>query len=166
MNKYDPEPVLTVAIIGAGFSGIGMGIALKRAGIDDFIIFEKTDGLSGTWHDNIYPGAGCDVPSHLYCYSHSPNPDWSHVYSRQGEIKTYVEDCARHYGVIGNVRLKTAITKMHYDDDAGHWVLYTEAGEKVCARFVVRATGPLSVPLIPKIKGMETLKGQVFHSAR
>ena len=166
MSKHDPEHVLNVAIIGAGFSGIGMGIALKRAGIDDFIIFEKTDGLSGTWHDNTYPGAGCDVPSHLYCYSHSPNPDWTYAYSRQSEIKTYVEDCARRFGVTGNVRLKTPIAKMHFDDEAGHWVLYTEEGEKLCARFVISATGPLSVPLIPKIKGMETFKGKIFHSAR
>lgn len=166
MNCKPENHILTAAIIGAGFSGIGMGIALMRAGIDDFIIFEKSDGISGTWHDNTYPGAGCDVPSHLYCYSYSPNPNWNHVYARQNEIKAYVEMCAQRFGVTGNVRLSSAIARAHYDEAAGHWVLHTAGGETVRARFVISATGPLSVPLIPPITGLKTFKGKVFHSAR
>jgi cation diffusion facilitator CzcD-associated flavoprotein CzcO len=166
MSKHDPEHVLDVAIIGAGFSGIGMGIGLKHAGIDNFIIFEKTNGLSGTWYDNTYPGAGCDVPSHLYCYSFAPNPNWGQVYSRQHEIKAYVENCAQRYGITGNVRLNTAVEKIQFDEQAGHWIVHTSTGEQVLARFVVTATGPLSIPLIPPIKGLSDFKGEAFHSAR
>ncbi len=165
MNNNHKGDVLTVAIIGAGFSGIGMGIALMRAGIEDFIIFEKSNGLSGTWHDNTYPGAGCDVPSHLYCYSHSPNPDWSRVYSLQSEIKSYVENCARRFGITGNIRLNTAIADVCFDDRARLWVLHSASGERHMARFVISATGPLSVPMVPQIKGLETFKGKTFHSA-
>ncbi len=166
MKIETKDPVLDVAIIGAGFSGIGMGIGLMRAGISNFIIFEKSDGLSGTWHDNTYPGAGCDVPSHLYCYSYAPNPEWSRIYSLQGEIKPYVEDCAHRFGIAGNVHLNTAITEMHFDDTARHWVLSTASGERFSARYVISATGPLSIPFIPPIEGLKKFKGQVFHSAR
>src|SRR3954468_14355771 len=84
-----------VAIVGAGASGLCMAIALRRAGIDSFTIFEKSDGVGGTWRDNTYPGAGCDVPSHLYSFSFEPNPDWSHAFSLQPEILEYFESCAR-----------------------------------------------------------------------
>ncbi len=166
MSKDDNNNVLTAAIIGAGFSGVGMGIGLIRAGIDDFIIFEKSGGLSGTWHDNTYPGAGCDVPSHLYCYSYSLNPGWSRVYSPQSEIKTYVEDCARRFGITGNVRLNTTIADVRFDDASQLWVLQTTTGETVKARFVISATGPLSIPKVPQIEGLKNFKGPVFHSAR
>ncbi len=166
MTTKPEKDVLDVAIIGAGFSGIGMGIGLKRAGIDNFILFEKTDGLSGTWHDNTYPGAGCDVPSHLYCYSFEPNPDWGHVYSRQHEIKAYVENCAQRYGITGNIRLNTAVEEIQFDEKAGLWNVRTAKGDQVQARFVVTATGPLSVPLIPPIKGLSDFEGKAFHSAR
>ncbi|MDQ7019865.1 MAG: NAD(P)/FAD-dependent oxidoreductase [Robiginitomaculum sp.] len=166
MTRKSENNVLEVAIIGAGFSGIGMGIGLKRAGIDRFIIFEKTDGLSGTWHDNTYPGAGCDVPSHLYCYSFAPNPDWGHVYSRQPEIKAYVESCAQRYGITGHIQLNTAVKDLRFDEQTGLWIVRTAKGDQVQARFVVTATGPLSVPLIPPIKGLNDFEGKAFHSAR
>lgn len=166
MSSNTRDHVLEVAIIGAGFSGIGMGIGLKRAGIDDFIIFEKSDGLSGTWHDNTYPGAGCDVPSHLYCYSFAPNPDWGRVYSRQHEIKAYVENCARRFSITGNVRLNTTIEKIQFNEKSRHWVLHTHTGEQVQARFVISATGPLSIPMIPSIAGLSDFEGKTFHSAR
>ncbi len=166
MSAKAKQNVLEVAIIGAGFSGVGMGIALTRAGRKSFIIFEKSNGISGTWHDNTYPGAGCDVPSHLYCYSFAPNPNWSRVFSRQSEIKSYVEDCAQRYGITGNIRLNTNVTSITYDEGERLWKLTTDEGEVIYARFVISATGPLSVPFIPPIKGMKKFKGRVFHSAR
>ena len=162
----DQAPVHTAAIIGAGFSGIAMGIALKRAGIDSFVIFEKSGGLAGTWWDNTYPGAGCDVPSHLYSYSFAPNPDWSLAYSLQGEIRDYVEQTARRFGVSGHVRLNTAITEARFDETALVWVLATADGETFRARHVISAAGPLRVPNIPAIPGMDEFAGPVFHSAR
>lgn len=160
------DNILTAAIIGAGFSGVAMGIALKRAGIDDFVIFEKSDGISGTWWDNTYPGAGCDVPSHLYCYSFAPNPDWSHAFSLQGEIRDYVEATARRFGITGHVRLNTTITTTRFDESALIWELRTAAGEVIKARHVISATGPLRVPNIPAISGLDDFKGRCFHSAR
>jgi cation diffusion facilitator CzcD-associated flavoprotein CzcO len=160
------ETVLSHAIIGAGFSGVGMGIALKRAGFNNFMIFEQSGGISGTWHDNTYPGAGCDVPSHLYCYSYAPNPDWSRVYSLQSEIKAYVEDCARRFGITGNIRLNTPVKALHFDQANQYWVVHTQAGECICARNVITATGPLSIPSIPSFEGAEQFKGPAFHSAR
>ena len=161
-----PEHIHAAAIIGAGFSGIAMGIALKKAGIDDFVIFEKSGGLAGTWWDNTYPGAGCDVPSHLYSYSFAPNPDWSLAFSLQGEIKDYVEQTARRFGITGHVRLNTAITDARFDEAALAWVLTTADGERIRARHVIGAAGPLRVPNIPAIAGLKEFAGPVFHSAR
>lgn len=143
-----------------------MAIALARAGRDDFVIFEKSDGISGTWHDNTYPGAACDIPSHLYSYSFAPNPNWRHAFARQSEIKAYIEDCAKRYGITGNVRLKTAIQHAYFDASMGLWVLHTQSGEQILARFVISATGQLNTPNIPPINGLESFKGQCFHSAR
>lgn len=166
MTKSDGDTILTAAIIGAGFSGIGMGITLCRAGIHNFVVFEKSGGVGGTWYDNTYPGAACDVPSHLYRYSFAPKPDWTYAYARQEEIKSYVEDCARDFGVTGNIRLNTVIEDVRFDEQAKLWVLRTSGGEQWRARFVISATGPLSVPFTPPIKGLNRFKGAVFHSAR
>ncbi len=162
----DKGHVHTAAIIGAGFSGIAMGIALKKAGIEDFIIYEKSGGISGTWWDNTYPGAGCDVPSHLYCYSFAPNPEWSLAYSLQDEIRDYVEQTARRFGVSGHVRLNSAITEARFDETGLYWKLTSANGETVCARHVISAAGPLRVPNIPAIPGLEDFAGPLFHSAR
>ncbi len=160
------QRILQCAIIGAGFAGIGMGIQLRRAGIENFTIFEKTGGISGTWYDNTYPGAACDVPSHLYSYSFAKKTDWSRIYAPQAEIRAYVEDCARRFGVSGHVRLNTAITAAHYDDDKQLWQIITQDGEKIRARFLISASGPLNIPAIPPIEGLDDFSGPVFHSAR
>jgi cation diffusion facilitator CzcD-associated flavoprotein CzcO len=155
-----------VAILGAGASGLCMAIALKQAGIDSFTIFEKSDGVGGTWRDNTYPGAGCDVPSHLYSFSFAPNPDWTHAYSLQPEILAYFEDCARRFGLLPHCRFRTELESAAFDEDAGLWRLRTKEGEEVAAEVLVSGVGQLSRPLYPKLPGLESFRGKTFHSAR
>ena len=88
-----------IAVVGSGFSGLCMAIRLKQEGIDDFVVLERADEVGGTWRDNTYPGATCDVPSHLYSFSFAPNPDWSRSFSAQPEIQSYLEDCAERFQV-------------------------------------------------------------------
>ena len=118
----------TVAIIGAGAGGIAMGIRLKRAGYD-FTIYEKSDGVGGTWRDNTYPGAACDVPSHLYSVSFELNPWWSRTYATQPEILAYLERCTDQYGVRPHVRAGVAIERAEWIEREQHWRLVTETGE-------------------------------------
>ena len=100
----------TVAIVGAGFGGVCMGTKLKRYGIP-FTILEKADRVGGVWRDNVYPGAACDIPSHLYCYSFEPSHDWSRTYGQAAEIQSYIEHCARKYGVLDHVRFGAEVTR-------------------------------------------------------
>src|SRR5882672_9476226 len=110
-----------IVIVGSGFSGIAMGVLLKRAGIDSFAILEKAGDIGGTWRDNTYPGAGCDVPSHLYCFSFEPKPDWSHKYAEQPEIQRYLEGCAEKYRLYPHIRFNTEVASARFDEDAGLW---------------------------------------------
>src|SRR5215218_4492272 len=100
---------LAVAIVGSGFSGIGLAIRLREQGVEDFLVLERGDGVGGTWHYNTYPGCGCDVPSHLYSFSFAPKPDWSQTYSLQPEIGAYLHDCAAKFGVTDRIRLHTTV---------------------------------------------------------
>src|SRR3954447_1514686 len=106
---------LRVAIIGAGISGLCLAIRLRQAGFRDFVLYEKSDGVGGTWHDNTYPGAGCDVPSHLYCFSFEPNPDWSRKYAEQPEIHRYLKHCAAKYGILPHILFRTEIVAARFD---------------------------------------------------
>ena len=155
-----------VAILGAGASGLCMAISLKRAGIDSFTVFEKSDGVGGTWRDNTYPGAGCDVPSHLYSYSFAPNPDWTHAFSLQPEILAYLENCARRFGLLRHCRFRTELESARFDESAGLWRLRTKEGEEIAAEVLVSGVGQLNRPLIPKLAGLEEFRGKSFHSAR
>src|SRR2546423_11134521 len=155
----------TVAVLGAGFGGIAMGIKLKRAGIP-FTIYEKSDGVGGTWRDNTYPGAACDVPSHLYSYSFELNPWWSKTFATQPEILAYLERCTEQYGVRPHVRTGVTITEARWDERAQHWQLTSEMGETFTADVLVSALGMLNVPYIPKIPGAERFRGRMFHSSR
>src|SRR5690349_24052291 len=110
-----------IAILGTGFGGLGMAIRLRQAGIISFTIYEKSDGVGGTWRDNTYPGAGCDVPSHLYSFSFAPNPDWTHAYSLQPEILEYFERCARDYDLYRHCRFRTELESAVYDEAASLW---------------------------------------------
>ena len=154
-----------VAIIGAGFGGLGAAIQLKRNGIHDFVVFEQADDLGGTWRDNSYPGCACDVPSHLYSYSFALNPRWSDTFSGQAEIWDYLRACADRFGIRPHLRLGCGVDGAVWDEAAARWRLATPAGEHV-ARVLVVATGPLSEPSIPDIPGLDTFGGTMFHSAR
>ena len=156
----------TVAILGAGISGLCLAIRLKQAGFRDFVVFEKSDGVGGTWRDNTYPGAGCDVPSHLYCFSFEPNPDWSQVYAGQPEILRYLEHCATKYGIRRHIRFRTEIAEARFDASAGGWRLRTRAGEEIFADVLVSGTGQLSRPHVPELPGLDEFAGPRFHSAR
>src|SRR5205809_2680774 len=143
----------TVAIIGAGFSGICMAIKLRRAGIACTIL-EKAGEVGGVWRDNTYPGAACDIPSHLYSYSFEPSHDWSRKYGRHGEIKSYLEHCARKYGVHEHIRFGHEVEQAEFDEATGRWRMTMKGGGDVEARFVVAGTGQLSLPIQPKIPGL------------
>ncbi|GIX17844.1 MAG: flavin-binding monooxygenase [Rhodothalassiaceae bacterium] len=155
-----------VAIIGAGFAGIGMGHALVRAGIHDFVILEAAPEVGGTWQANRYPGAGCDVPSHLYCFSFFPKPDWSRRYASQREILQYLKDAARELGLATRIRLNSPVARAVFDERRAAWSLALESGGKIDARHLVAATGQLRVPKLPDIAGRERFRGIAFHSAR
>lgn len=158
--------LVDVAIIGAGFAGLGTGIELKKAGIHDFVIFEGEEGVGGSWRTNTYPGCACDVPSHLYSYSFEPNPDWPEAFSRQEDIRQYIEHCADKYGMRPFIRFSTRVTDASFDEKAGRWVITTDDGQVTEARVLVPATGALSHPKYPDIKGMGSFKGKAVHAAR
>jgi cation diffusion facilitator CzcD-associated flavoprotein CzcO len=154
-----------VAIIGAGFSGLCMAIRLRRAGFDDFTVYEKADDLGGVWRDNTYPGAGCDVPSVLYSYSFAQHGRWSRSFPRQHEILGYLRDCAEKFGLTGHLRFGTEITAAHYDPDAEVWRLRTAAGDEIASRFLVSGVGQLNRPRYPDVPGIGNFVGTAFHSA-
>jgi cation diffusion facilitator CzcD-associated flavoprotein CzcO/acetyl esterase/lipase len=156
----------SVAIIGAGFGGIGLAITLKKAGIDSLTIFEKADGVGGVWRHNTYPGATCDVPSHLYSFSFEPNPDWSRRFSPQPEILEYLDRCVERYGLRPNLRLGTEVAGAEFDDDSGKWRIETAGGETTEADVLVSACGQLSRPATTRIEGAERFAGPIFHTAR
>src|SRR5919106_3080738 len=152
-----------IAIIGSGFSGLGMAIRLKQRGDEDFVVLERAGEVGGTWHANTYPGCACDVPSHLYSFSFAPNPEWSQTYSTQPEIWDYLRRVADDFGVRAHVQLDTAVESAEWSD--GRWELETSQGT-VRARVLVAGMGPLTEPKIPDIPGLEDFEGPVFHSAR
>lgn len=155
---------MKVAIIGSGFGGLCAAIQLKQAGID-CIIFEKADGVGGTWRENTYPGAACDVPSHLYSYSFKQQPHWSRKFSPQPEILAYLEDCAESYGLMPLIRFKTAVEKAVFDEIAGLWTVTTNHGETHTFNAVISACGQLNRPAVPDLPGLSTFAGEQFHSA-
>src|ERR1700742_4671630 len=152
---------VSIAIIGSGISGIGLAIRLRQQGIEDFAVLERGDGVGGTWHYNTYPGCACDVPSHLYSFSFAPNPDWSRTYSKQPEIRAYLERVAEP--VMPHVRLDCDVRGAQWDGT--HWHIETSQGE-LRAQVLVSGTGPLVEPKIPDFPGLESFEGPAFHSAR
>jgi cation diffusion facilitator CzcD-associated flavoprotein CzcO len=156
---------LSVLIVGSGFSGIAMGAALRRAGIESFAILEKAGDLGGTWRDNTYPGAACDVPSHLYCFSFEPKPDWSRSFSPQREIWEYLRHCAVKYDLLRHMRFHQKVTGAEFDEASGRWTVHVEGAEPLRARALVLGNGALHVPALPDIPGRESFEGRMFHSA-
>lgn len=152
-----------VAIVGAGFGGIGMSIRLAEAGIEH-VIFERATELGGTWRENRYPGCACDVPTPLYSYSFALNPDWSRLYAPQAEILEYLRRVATDYGVLPRIRFSHELCEAAWDEKPGHWVLDTSQG-RWTADVLVAAPGPLAEPKEPDIEGLERFRGTRFHSA-
>jgi cation diffusion facilitator CzcD-associated flavoprotein CzcO len=155
-----------IVIIGAGFAGIGTAIQLKKAGIHSFRIFERAAEIGGTWRDNTYPGAACDVPSHVYSFSFEPNPDWSRMFAGSNEIQAYLLRCVEKYGLREHLDLNTAITEARFDERRGVWMLVTSRGERVEARAVVAGMGGLVDPRGPDIPGLASFAGKTMHTAR
>jgi cation diffusion facilitator CzcD-associated flavoprotein CzcO len=170
MNTAAAEPtttdVLDVAIVGAGFAGIGAAIRLRQQGTERIAVLEKAAGIGGTWWHNTYPGAACDIASHLYCYSFEPNPNWSRKFSPQAEIQAYIEHCAAKYDVRRHVRLNTAVNACRFDEAAACWRLALQDGAELLAHHVIFATGGLHLPAWPEIEGMADFAGPSMHSAQ
>ena len=156
---------VSVLIIGSGFAGLGAAIRLAKAGRDDYLVVERGSEVGGTWRDNTYPGAACDVPSHLYSYSFELNPNWSRSFSPQPEIQQYLRDTARKYGTLDHHLFDTEVTRAHWDEDREQWLVDTTNGA-FSADVLVPAVGALCEPALPDIKGIETFQGEIFHSAR
>ena len=155
-----------VIIIGSGFGGLCMAIQLRRAGISAFTILEKADGIGGTWRDNTYPGAACDSPSVLYCFSFEQKTDWSRKWAPQPEILAYIEHCARTYDLMPHVRLNTEVAEARFDADAAVWRVRTTGGETLEAEVLVSSVGQLNRPSYPHLPGLDRFRGVSFHSAR
>ncbi len=164
MEDRGGTPHYRVAILGAGFSGLGMGINLKRSGESDFIVFDKEAGVGGTWWVNDYPGCACDVESHLYSFSFELNPEWSRLYARQQEIQRYLEACVEKYGLAPHLRLETEITSMAWEEAERRWRLTDAHGNQTTADVVVSGIGGLSAPYYPDIPGLASFQGRRFHS--
>jgi cation diffusion facilitator CzcD-associated flavoprotein CzcO len=154
-----------IVIVGAGFSGLGMAAGLRRRGIEDFVVLERADEVGGTWQANTYPGCRCDVPSHLYSFSFAPNPDWSHTYSAQPEIRDYLSRCADELGLRPHLRTGVAVEAARWDDAASCWEIETTEGTYV-ADVMIGAMGPLTEPKYPDVPGLDTFAGHTMHSAR
>ena len=160
------SPVLDVLIVGAGFGGICAAIKLRERGIENFQLLEKASGIGGTWWHNTYPGAACDIASHLYCYSFEPNPNWSRKYSPQPEIQAYIEHCVDKYGVRDHIRLNSAVHEFRWDEVRGIWQAQLADGQIQAARHVIFASGGLHLPAFPTIPGMDRFEGPTMHSAQ
>jgi cation diffusion facilitator CzcD-associated flavoprotein CzcO len=152
-------------VVGAGFGGIAAAIELRRAGVAEITVLERGSGVGGVWHHNTYPGAACDVPSHLYSYSFAPNPRWGRRFAPQEEIRLYLQEAARRGGVLGAIRCGVEALSAEWDEDAAEWVIQSSAGT-YRAQLLIAACGQLSRPEIPAIEGIEHFEGITFHSSR
>lgn len=152
-------------VVGAGISGIAAAYKMNQAGYHDYVVLEKADRVGGTWRDNNYPGCGCDVPSALYSFSFSPSHKWSHLFAKQPEILSYLEDVAEKFDLNKKIEFNNELVSAKWDQENSLWKLETSKG-LYQAKTVMFTTGPITEPSLPKIKGIETFKGEMFHSAR
>ncbi|WP_300459930.1 NAD(P)/FAD-dependent oxidoreductase [uncultured Nocardioides sp.] len=156
-------------VIGSGFAGLAAAIKLDEDGERDLVVIEKGSDVGGTWRDNTYPGAACDVPSQLYSFSFAPNPDWSMSFSPQPEIQAYLQRVAREAGVLDRFVFDTRVETARWDDDQQRWMVEVTGPDgpaTYAARTVLSGAGGLSEPKLPEIEGIETFQGDVFHSAQ
>ncbi|WP_107657685.1 DUF4873 domain-containing protein [Nocardia suismassiliense] len=154
-----------IVIVGAGFGGIGMAIELRKAGIDDFVVLEKAGEIGGTWRENTYPGAGCDVMSLMYSYSFEPNKRWTRMFARQPEILDYLRRTVDKYDLRRHLRLHAEVVTLDFDDAADRWDVGLAEGRHFHPRVVLMAPGPLHEPSVPDFPGRDTFRGKSFHSA-
>ena len=150
-------------IIGAGFSGICMGIKLKKLGVP-FKILEREGGVGGTWLKNTYPGCACDIPVHCYSFSFEPQSTWSNYFASQREILEYLEQCAKKHDILPHIHFHQKVTSTQWCED-GVWRIFTSKGQEFVASVLVSAIGVFQEPVIPKLQGFESYKGSWFHSS-
>ena len=153
-------------IVGAGFSGIGTGIMLDKAGLSDYLVIEAADGAGGTWHWNTYPGIAVDIPSFSYQFSFEQSPNWRRTYAHGEELKAYAEHCVDKYGLRSRIRFDTSVRGAEFDETAEVWRIRTDSGDTVTARFLINAGGALTTPKLPDIDGVGTFAGATMHTAR
>lgn len=154
-----------ICIIGTGFSGLCVAIELKKSGNNDFVILEKANDVGGTWRDNIYPGAACDVKSHLYSFSFAPNPNWSEVFSGQKEILIYLKHCVEKYHLDTHIVYQWELATANYMEAEGKWRIKNTLGESYKTQFLIMGNGALHLPSMPDIEGISQFKGAIFHSS-
>lgn len=158
--------VKTTLIIGAGFAGIGTAVRLIQEGMDEFVILERSDSIGGTWRDNSYPGAACDIPSLLYSYSFEQNPSWSQAYSGSTEILQYIERIVAKYDLTRFIKFSSEVNSIEFDEESATWVADTRDGRRYVGRSIVIASGPLANVSLPDIRGIDSYEGKKMHSAR
>jgi cation diffusion facilitator CzcD-associated flavoprotein CzcO len=160
------EHVYDTLIVGTGFTGIGAAAKLTEAGVDDLVILEREQRVGGTWRDNTYPGAACDIPSLLYSFSFVPNPTWSRAYSPAEEIRRHIEHMVDTFDLRRRIRFGVEVDGLGFDEAEGTWTVSTAGGTQFRARTVVLASGPLPDHEWPDIRGLDTYEGHKIHSAR
>jgi cation diffusion facilitator CzcD-associated flavoprotein CzcO len=154
-----------VIIVGTGFGGQCAAIKLIEAGFTSVLLLERGTSVGGTWRDNDYPGAACDIASHLYSFSFAPNPDWSRIYPAQGEIHAYLKRVAEQFGLMPRIQFDTSVQEASFSAATRSWTVHTDRGVRR-ARYLILATGGLSEPAVPALPGLERFQGRTFHSAR
>ncbi len=164
--RRDPERKLRIAIIGAGPGALCMGVRLRQAGIEDFVLLEKGQGVGGTWYHNRYPGCACDLQSAIYSFSFEIKKDWTRPYASQPEILKYMEDLAVKYDLLRHVRFGAEVTRATFSDEQARWTLALASGETLEAEIVVSALGMFNALALPEIPGLDDFGGKCFHSAR
>jgi cation diffusion facilitator CzcD-associated flavoprotein CzcO len=154
------------AIIGAGAGGLCAGIELRESGRSDFLIFDREPRVGGTWSRNTYPGAACDIASHLYCYSFAPNAEWTRPFAPQVDLLAYFERIASEYGLRPQLRLGVGVESARWDEARSRWQLVLDSGDEVAAQYLISAVGMFGKISIPKVAGLDSFRGRMFHSAR
>ena len=169
VQTVDEKPIHThiydTIVVGAGISGIAAAYKMNQAGYDDYIVLEKASRVGGTWRDNNYPGCGCDVPSALYSFSFSPSHQWSHLFAKQPEILSYLEEVVEKHNLGGKIDFNNELLSAKWNEEQQLWHIETSKAYYQ-AKTAIFTTGPITEPSLPKIKGIESFKGEIFHSAR